>query len=327
MTLTGSLPTEAAAGLSINDWRAIQKGLVVRDAAGVPRLGVIPAGVGSLVTGTAGMAYSVAAFVAATARNANGVEWVANDGAVSVTTTAAPASNSRIDVIWVKPQFNLYGDTGLFAPVFGVTQGTAAASPLKPTIPAGALELATATIPSTATTTLSGGVVITQTYLYTALAGGSLVFRNSAEQSAWVPTEGQVAYRLDVQREYTYLGATIGWFHSGGKVETAAISYTGIYSAGSPAPRLVHNQGRIHLEGFLASSSASFVVPNYYTFGSIPVAFAPLTFHQFPVYLNAVLGFVTVDTGGNLALFTTVNFTGPLQLYLDSVSWTHKLLG
>lgn len=202
MALTDSLPTEDASGLSITDTRLIFAGLIARDATGAPRLGVFPTHTNPLVTGTSGMSYSVAAFVAATSRNGSGVELVANDGATTVATTAAPGSNSRIDVIWVRCRFPSYTDSGQTTPLFGVTQGTASGTPTKPAIPAGAYELATATVPSTATATNSG-VVITQTYRYTAAAGGVVFLRNQTEMDAWAPADGSLAYRIDEDRMRT----------------------------------------------------------------------------------------------------------------------------
>lgn len=196
MALSDSMPNEDPGGLSITDWRLIMSGLIARDGAGAPRLGVFPTHTNPIVTGTSGMTYSVGSFVAATSRNGAGVELVANDGATTVATTAAPGSNSRIDVIWVRCRFPSYTDSGQTTPVFGVTQGTAAGSPTKPAIPAGALELATATVPSTATATNSG-VVITQTFRYTATAGGLVLVRNDVERAAWVPSDGAKCHQLD----------------------------------------------------------------------------------------------------------------------------------
>ena len=152
MTLTRTFPTDRAAGLPLADTRLLVAAMVESDTTGNPRAGVLPSHYNPLVTGTAGMAYSVAAFAAVTARAGMGAELVANDGAATVATTAAPGANSRIDVIWVRSLFTTTGDAGT-DPVFGVTQGTAAASPSKPAIPAGALELATAVVLSTTTQT------------------------------------------------------------------------------------------------------------------------------------------------------------------------------
>ena len=195
MTLTRTFPTDRAAGLPLADTRLLVAAMVESDTTGKPRAGVLPSHYNPLVTGTAGMAYSVAAFSAVTARAGMGAELVANDGAgaATVATTAAPGANSRIDVIWVRSLFTTTGDAGT-DPVFGVTQGTAAPSPSKPSIPAGALELATAAILST--TTQTSTAVITQTHPYTAMEGGVVPVRNAAELAAWTPADGSQAYQI-----------------------------------------------------------------------------------------------------------------------------------
>lgn len=195
MTLTRTFPTDSA-GLPLADTRLLVAAMVESDTTGKPRAGVLPSHYNPLVTGTTGMAYSVATFAAVTARAGMGAELVANDGAATVATTAAPGANSRIDVIWVRSLFTTTGDAGV-NPVFGVTQGTAAASPLKPAIPAGALELATAVVLST--TTQTSTAVITQTHPYTAMEGGTVALRNQAEQDAWTPVDGSLAWRIDLK--------------------------------------------------------------------------------------------------------------------------------
>ncbi|VHM07101.1 Uncharacterised protein [Streptococcus pyogenes] len=199
MTLTRSLPTQHASGLPILDERRIYQGRYARNADGSTRLGVLPAHANPLVTGRASMGYDIGAFNAVTARTAAGVEEIANDGTITAATTPAPGSNSRIDVIWVRSLFSTPVSSDVSNDVvFGVTQGTPSASPAKPSIPAGALELATAEIPSTATTTLSSGVVITQTSPFTAAAGGVVWLRSAAD--AWAAPDGASAYRLDTKR-------------------------------------------------------------------------------------------------------------------------------
>lgn len=209
MTLTKTFPTDRWAGLPLADTRLLVAAMVESDTTGKPRAGVLPSHYNPLVTGTDGMAYSVAAFSAVTARSGMGAELVANDGAATVATTAAPGANSRIDVIWVRSLFTTTGDSGT-DPVFGVTQGTAAASPLKPSIPAGALELATAVVLST--TTQTSTAVITQTHPYTAMEGGIVALRSQAEQDAWAPADGATAYRIDSKITYKRLnGVWMPW--------------------------------------------------------------------------------------------------------------------
>lgn len=189
MALTRSFPTQVPTGQPLTDTRRTTAGLVVRNADGTPRAGVFPSHTGALVTGRASMGYDVAPFLAATSRINTGVELIANDAVTIVPTIAAPASNSRIDVIWVRSQFMQHADTNNDV-VFGVTQGTAAAIPSKPSIPPGALELATAEILSTTTTTATA--VITQTYQCTAAAGGVVLARSNAERDAWSAADGSV---------------------------------------------------------------------------------------------------------------------------------------
>lgn len=208
MVLNASFPTGDPSGLPIADTRRVLGGLIVRDRAGVPRLGILPRNTTPLVTATSTMAYSVAAFEAVTSRTGAGVELVVNDGAVTVPTTASPSANSRIDVVWVRARFSASGDTS-DGPEFGVTQGPVGATPVKPAIPAGALELATITIPSTAVATNSSGVVFAQTAQYTALNGGSIVFRTIAQRDAWAALDQQRCSVLATGLEYR-LG-TNGW--------------------------------------------------------------------------------------------------------------------
>lgn len=221
MATTRSFPTQHPSGISITDTRRVTAGLVARNADGTPRAGVFPAGTAPLVTGRASMGYDVAPFLAATSRINTGVELIANDAVTVVTTTAAPASNSRIDVIWVRSQFAQHTDANNDV-VFGVTQGAPAAIPGKPVIPAGALELATATILSTTTTTAT--VVITQTHPFTAAAGGTVWVRNAAEMAAWAAPNGAKVLRLDTGFEWSRVDGA--WVHADEKNPIAVLRRT-----------------------------------------------------------------------------------------------------
>lgn len=229
MTLTRSLPTQHASGLSLIDERRLTMGRFVRNADGTVRTGVLPAHTNPLVTGRASMGYDIAAFNAVTSRTAAGAEEIANDATATVITTAAPGANSRIDVIWVRAQFAspVAADPNNDV-VFGVTQGTAALSPVKPAIPAGALELATATILSTTTTTATA--VITQTHQYTAAAGGLVLARSNAERDAWVAAEQARVRVLSSGVEFRREGST--WVAQPG----AHAEFTGTFTVGENSP-------------------------------------------------------------------------------------------
>lgn len=199
MALNRSFPTQHPSGTPITDTRRVAAGLIVRNADGTPRAGVFPSNGNPIVSGRASMGYDVAPFLAATSRINTGVELIANDAVTIVTTTPAPSSNSRIDVIWVRAQFVQHADANNDV-VFGVTQGVAAPVPSKPAIPTGALELATAEILST--TTQTSTVVITQTHPYTAAAGAPVLMRSRAELDAWAAPAGAIARTLDSDLEW-----------------------------------------------------------------------------------------------------------------------------
>lgn len=149
-------------------------GLLAKNSDGTVRTGVLADGAGAVVTGAAGMSYSIRKHVAVTkATEANGPVLVPNDGTVSVTTDPAPGSNSRIDVIYVWQRL-VSGDGGsetTVAPVIDVAKGAASAVPSAPSIPGGALELARVTVP--AGTTATSGLTFTQGQ-WTTTTGGTL---------------------------------------------------------------------------------------------------------------------------------------------------------
>lgn len=186
MAIRKGLPAKLAA-TDANDTRYDFRNLVVCNSDGSPRGGVTSPVGSNIVTATATMNVSVAAFSAFAVRD-GGVVLLANDGPVNVLLAAAPAANSRIDVVYAKqndssstvntPDAN---DT----PVIGVVQGTSSASPVKPAIPVGAVELATVQVPAGATATNSGGVVITQTAQFTAAPGGVVPFRTVSDLTLW----------------------------------------------------------------------------------------------------------------------------------------------
>lgn len=179
------------------DTRLMDKARFVRNSDGTPRTGVLGDG-SSIVTALATMAVQVAAAEFVTSKGAaDGNNVLTNDGPTNVTISAAPASNSRITVIWVKQNDNTTGDANS-TPVFGTTDGAAAASPTKPAIPTGALELATLRVYSGTTAANGGSNTLTNTYQMTAARGGVVPFRTLADLTAWTnPQIGQVATVLD----------------------------------------------------------------------------------------------------------------------------------
>jgi hypothetical protein len=303
--LTPSLPTEAPTGLPLSARRRIQSGLIAASAAGAPRTGILTASTPLLVTGTAdtSMRYRIAPFVGASSRDGVGVEFVANDASDTAGTDVAPSSNSRIDVIWFRSRFPSLTDTGQTAPLFGVTRGTPNANPQKPTnIPPGAEELATAVVTSTDLTTQT--VVITNTFRWTALAGGVVPLRSKAEMDAWAPAEGALAYRMDTKETWqrvsgawaVLLRPTSGW---------TTLSLTDGWSnfgSGYPSLRVrLDMVGNVHIQGQVLARSG---YPSAEVFATLPEGMRPSARIAVPVLNNfsstAAIAGVLIDTNGNM---------------------------
>lgn len=186
------------------DARLMDMAQIVGNSDGSPRPGVLDGDGRTLVTPLATMNVAVAAADFVTTKGtADGVAIFTNDGTVNVPIAAAPASNSRIDVIWVKHNDNTTGDANS-TPTFGVTAGAAAASPTKPAIPTGALELATLRVYAGTTAANGGSNTLTNTYQMTASRGGMVVVRTTAELTAWTnPQLGQRVFNMADKRIYT----------------------------------------------------------------------------------------------------------------------------
>lgn len=191
------------------DARLMLMGLVAANADGSPRTGVLGPNP-SLVstTGTMNLAVAAGEFVTSKGR-ADGVAIFANDGTVNVPVSAAPGSNSRIDVLYVKHNDDTTGDANAL-PIFGVVAGAAAASPVKPALPTGATELAQLRIYAGATATNGGANVLTNTAQMTAARGGVVPFRTKVELDTWTTAaSGQVA--IDLATGITYTRSAGAW--------------------------------------------------------------------------------------------------------------------
>lgn len=207
MTLTRSFVRNAVT--TPLDARLMNMAALVANADGSPRTGVLGTANASIVATTATMNVTVAAAeFAASKGKADGVAIFTNDGTVNVLIGAAPASNSRIDVIWVKHNDNTTGDADSL-PVFGVTAGVAAPAPTKPAIPTGALELATLRIYSGTTATNGGSNTLTNTYQMTSARGGIVGFRTKADLDLWTTAQPwQRAVVLANGSEWKWSGST-----------------------------------------------------------------------------------------------------------------------
>lgn len=184
MTLRNSL-FAVSGKASFMDARRDMSGLFVCDKTTMmPIAGVLDRSQDNLVTGNSGsMSVTVHPFNAVL--NRYGALLIQNDGDVKVPLAAAPSANSRIDVVYVKQneERSPMSDSS-DVPSFGVVKGVAAATPVAPSVPTGALALAQVLLPAGVSNTAASGVVITQTYIGAAMKGDMLRVQTSAQRDA-----------------------------------------------------------------------------------------------------------------------------------------------
>lgn len=259
MTLRKGLPSKKGA-TDANDTRYDFRNLVVCNADGSPRGGVTsPVGV-PLVSATATMNTTVAAFSAVAVRD-GGVVLLSNDGPVNVLHDAAPTANSRIDVVYAKQNDSSSTVTTPDADdnaIIAIAKGVAQASPQKPSIPVGAVELATVQIPAGATATNSGNpsVIITQTAQFTAAPGGSVPFRTVQDLNGWTTAAPRQRASVIADPTATY-NAEYLW---NGTAWLQAQPRTGVITATTDASGLLN--GNVH--GLPTTPSAIILTP-YFT--------------------------------------------------------------
>lgn len=132
----------------------------------------------------------------------------ASKAVVSVDIAAAPgtAGQSRIDVVYVmqRDANSTTSPDGVTQGEVGVITGTAAVSPAKPSIPVGAVEVGTVTVPYGATATT--GCTVSTTCSWTAPLGAPIPVRSLAERNALTAYESLRVWRLDTHTIEQYSG-------------------------------------------------------------------------------------------------------------------------
>lgn len=207
MTLRNSL-FAVSGKASFLDARRDMSGLFICDKTTMmPIAGILDRSQDNLVTGnSSSMSVTVHPFNAVL--NRYGALLIQNDGDVKVPLAAAPSANSRIDVVYVKQnETRSPMSDGSDVPAFGVVKGTAAAAPVAPSVPSGALALAQVLLPAGVSNTAAAGVVITQTYIGAALKGDMLRVQTSAQRDALtgVP-DGTLLHNVADNRDYVRNG-------------------------------------------------------------------------------------------------------------------------
>lgn len=226
MTLRNSL-FAVSGKASFLDARRDMSGLFVCDKTTMmPIAGILDRSQDNLVTGRSdSMSVTVHPFNAVL--NRYGALLIQNDGDVKVPLSAAPSANSRIDVVYVKQnETRSPMSDGSDVPEFGVVNGVAAATPVAPSVPDGALALAQVLLPAGVSNTAAAGVVITQTYIGAAMKGDMLQVQTSAQRDALTTVpEGTLLHNVAdgcdyVRKDSKWRGWNMPWrdIHLGGHV-------------------------------------------------------------------------------------------------------------
>lgn len=243
---------------SFLDARRDMSGLFVCDnTTMMPIAGILDRSQDNLVTGNSdSMSVTVHPFNAVL--NRYGALLIQNDGNVKVPLAASPSANSRIDVVYMKqnearPPMSDSSDLAMF----GVVQGVAAATPVAPSVPAGALALAQVLLPAGVSNTAAAGVVITQTYIGAAMKGGMLRVQTSVQRDALtgVP-EGTLLHNVADGCDYVrlanawnpYNGQTIaiGLPFFDGNFLKLMMSNGVVYAAGFGGPKTNVNESNMY---------------------------------------------------------------------------------
>lgn len=331
MTLRKGLPAKLAS-TDADDTRYVFKNDVVCNADGSPRGGVTGP-LTALLSSTATMNTAVAPFAAVAVRD-GGVVKLANDGTVNVLHDAAPASNSRIDIIWAKQDdasSTVASPDADNNPVFGIAKGTAAPSPTPPTglVPAGAVEIGRVQIPSTATATNSSGVVISSTSQLTASSGGYVPFRTVADLAGW--TTARIGAHANVfadptsafNGDYTFDGSA--WSYRDIAVATLTPGPNWTSGTSGNTPRIQMHGKRVTLEGTMGFGAGA----SYSNLTTIPSAFLPSNTRfagtASQVTSTSLLQFMTLLTVPGGVLSQTSGASGSLPgsgaVYLHGLGW------
>ena len=191
-------------------------GLIVRDIDGYPLTGIMPSKP-DLVKAGSGWNVIVSPFIAVRRRDRD-IIMAGSSGVSTVEMAPAPSANSRIDVIYTLPADP---STGYPLEAVRVATGVPGAVPAKPSIPAGASELATFTVGSNASGASSA--VITNTFRTTVCSGGVVPFRTVQEMESFSASPGQLAISNGVL--YHRVGSS--WVKMGATKSGVAVVNTG----------------------------------------------------------------------------------------------------
>lgn len=162
--------------------------------------------------------------------------FIANDATVTGAVTAANASNPRVDILYLQVNDTAIDSSGSRNATISYLAGTAAPSPVAPTLPARSLLLATINVPTSG----GGSPAVTINPQFAVATGGLLPIATTAARSALItnPYDGFPIYRTDTNRIEIYNGTTWDTYSSTrrcGVTANFAQSFTTDSSTTSPA--------------------------------------------------------------------------------------------
>lgn len=216
VTISDALYTDGSV-VSAQDARLALAAQWAHSPNGSVRTGIVWAGTSNLLVGTASTSPSMTVtttvpmhFVGKKAATLEGCYVGTASAVVALDIAAAPGSNSRIDVVYVmqRDTASTTSPDSVTQAEVGVITGTAAASPAKPSIPVGAVEIGTVTVSAGVTKTTDAGVTVTTTALWTAPHGSPIPVRNQAERDALTQYDGLTVARLDLDYNERSNGST-----------------------------------------------------------------------------------------------------------------------
>lgn len=260
-----------AIGTTPKEHRLALAGQYAENAPGVPRSGLLVQAATNVVSPTAAtgtMTYLVSEVAAVIGRGVgDGVYTPTTVGATianrTVNTAASPASGSRWDLVWIKQNDQEKGDANNEA-ILGVTSGTAAASPVRPTgsVPAGAMVLSEHQIFSGTATTTAAPNTTTQLWRHTAARGAPFTIRTPTERAeVTAPALGQQITRplAGLQISEQWNGA--GWDHFGHAEWTFNQANPGFSSAILFGPGTLTNDAAVSTDaGFVTAVGETLVI-------------------------------------------------------------------
>lgn len=163
------------------------------------------------VTSTTWTLNPAACMIAPAASLYQGMYGWASDAVITGAVTAADATNPRIDILYIQVNDSSAGDgSGLLSAPASYLAGTAAGTPVAPTLPARSLLVATISVPKSG----AGSPTVTLNQQYFVTSGSPLPVVSQADRDTLTPYPGMQVIRLDANyRTETYSGSA--WFYIG----------------------------------------------------------------------------------------------------------------